>query len=189
LYDWAKDHPQPLEQAPHLLAQVAQAQALAITHACQGLHRDVQGDNVMVSPEGQVFLMDFGCGTWKGATPLTEGVMAPGTRSYRSPQALRLHCDHRRSCGVHDEATPADDVYALGVMVYRLCTGVYPPLATALSLVRDDGRETLEVVAASSRTGALVSVKASLPAAPPKRAHPRRELRDSGFRAPNKNQD
>ncbi|SET91437.1 serine/threonine-protein kinase [Stigmatella erecta] len=144
LYDWAKDHPQRLGQAPRLLAQVARA--LAATHACQGLHRDVKGDNVMVSPDGRAFLMDFGCGTWKGAASLTEGALAPGTRSYRSPQALRFHWDHRRSRGVHYEATPADDVYALGVTAYRLCTGVYPPLATDPSLVGDDGRETLEVL-------------------------------------------
>ncbi|WP_225411771.1 serine/threonine-protein kinase [Stigmatella hybrida] len=144
LYDWAKDHPQPLDHAPRLLAQVARA--LAATHACQGLHRDVKGDNVMVNSEGQAFLMDFGCGTWKGAASLTEGALAPGTRIYRSPQALRFHWDHRRSQGMHYEATPADDVYALGVTAYRLCTGVYPPLATDPSLVGDDGRETLEAL-------------------------------------------
>ncbi|SET91406.1 serine/threonine-protein kinase [Stigmatella erecta] len=149
LYDWAKDHPQPLDHAPRLLAQVARA--LAATHACQGLHRDVKGDNVMVSPDGRAFLMDFGCGTWKGAASLTEGVLAPGTRNYRSPQALRFHWDHRRSRGIHYEATPADDVYALGVTAYRLCTGVYPPLATDPSLVGDDGRETLEALVPPGR--------------------------------------
>ena len=144
MYDWAQDHPRRLGQAPRLLAQVARA--LAATHACQGLHRDVKGDNVMVSPDGRAFLMDFGCGTWKGAASLTEGGLAPGTRIYRSPQALRFHWDHRRLQGMHYEATPADDVYALGVTAYRLCTGFYPPLATDPSLVGDDGRETLEVL-------------------------------------------
>jgi eukaryotic-like serine/threonine-protein kinase len=149
LYDWAMDHPQQLHLAPRLLAQVARA--LAATHACQGLHRDVKGDNVMVSHEGRAFLMDFGCGTWKGAASLTESVLAPGTRIYRSPQALRFHWDHRRSSGIHYEATPADDVYALGVTAYRLCTGVYPPLATDPSLVGDDGRETLEALVPPGR--------------------------------------
>jgi eukaryotic-like serine/threonine-protein kinase len=155
LYEWAEDHPTRLDEAPRLLAQVARA--LAATHACQGLHRDVKGDNMMVNPQGQAFLMDFGCGTWKGVLSLTEGVLAPGTRIYRSPQALRFHWEHRRSRGVHYEATPADDVYALGVTAYRLCTGVYPPLATDPSLVSDDGRETLEVLVPPGRLAPMAS--------------------------------
>ncbi|SEL60157.1 Serine/threonine protein kinase [Stigmatella aurantiaca] len=143
LYEWAQEHPFRPYQPLRWLAQVARG--LEATHACGGLHRDVKGDNVMVGPGGQAFLMDFGCGTWEGATPLTEGPLAPGTRIYRSPQALRFHWNHRRSDGGHYEATPADDVYALGVMAYRLWTGVYPPLATDPSIMGDDGRDTLEV--------------------------------------------
>jgi eukaryotic-like serine/threonine-protein kinase len=144
LYDWAEQHPLTSRQALQLLAQVARA--LEATHAIQGLHRDVKGDNVLVSPEGRAFLMDFGCGTWSGAAPLTEGLLAPGTRLYRSPQALRFHWNHRRETHPPYQATPADDVYALGVMAYRLCTGTYPPLATDPSIVGDDARDTQEVL-------------------------------------------
>jgi len=127
-----------------LLAQVARA--LEATHARQGLHRDVKGDNILVSSEGKAFLMDFGCGTWAGAPPLTEGLLAPGTKPYRSPQALRFQWEHRREAHTSYRATPADDAYALGVTAYRLCTGIYPPPATDPSLVGDDARDTLEVM-------------------------------------------
>ncbi|MDC0709153.1 serine/threonine-protein kinase [Stigmatella sp. ncwal1] len=153
LYEWAKEHAPTPCQMLRVLAQVARA--LATTHAGQGLHRDVKGDNVLVSPEGQAFLMDFGCGTWKGATPLTEGLLAPGTRIYRSPQALRFHWNHRRSTVPRYEATPADDVYALGVTAYRLCTGVYPPIATDPSIAGDEGRDTLEVLIPPGRLAPL----------------------------------
>ncbi|ADO68619.1 serine/threonine-protein kinase [Stigmatella aurantiaca] len=142
LYTWGKERPFTSRQVLRLLAQVARA--LEATHARQGLHRDVKGDNILVSPEGKAFLMDFGCGTWAGAPPLTEGLLAPGTKPYRSPQALRFQWDHRREARPPYRATPADDVYALGVTAYRLCTGIYPPPATDPSLVGDNARETLE---------------------------------------------
>ncbi|WP_225410435.1 serine/threonine-protein kinase [Stigmatella hybrida] len=144
LYDWAEEQPFTSRQVLRLLAQVARA--LEATHARQGLHRDVKGDNILVSPEGKAFLMDFGCGTWTGAPPLTEGLLAPGTKPYRSPDALRFQWEHRREAHSHYRATPADDVYALGVTAYRLCTGIYPPPATDPSLVGDDARDTLEVM-------------------------------------------
>ncbi|MDC0712641.1 serine/threonine-protein kinase [Stigmatella sp. ncwal1] len=144
LYDWGKERSFTSRQMLRLLAQVARA--LEATHARQGLHRDVKGDNILVSPEGKAFLMDFGCGTWAGAPPLTEGLLAPGTKPYRSPQALRFQWDHRRGAHTPYRATPADDVYALGVTAYRLCTGIYPPPATDPSLVGDDAQDTLEVM-------------------------------------------
>ncbi|SEU38344.1 hypothetical protein SAMN05443639_12664 [Stigmatella erecta] len=100
----------------------------------------------MVSPEEKAFLMDFGCGTWAGAPPLTEGLLAPGTKPYRSPEALRFQWEHRREPHAPYRATPEDDVYALGVTAYHLCTGIYSPPATDPSLVGDDARETLEVM-------------------------------------------
>jgi eukaryotic-like serine/threonine-protein kinase len=86
LYDWAKERPFTSRQALQLLAQVARA--LEATHARQGLHRDVKGDNILVSPEGKAFLMDFGCGTWEGAPPLTEGLLAPGTKLYQRKHGI-----------------------------------------------------------------------------------------------------
>ncbi|MDC0710376.1 serine/threonine-protein kinase [Stigmatella sp. ncwal1] len=139
LYRWAQQHPLTSRQMLRILAQVARA--LEATHAARGLHRDVKGDNILVGPHGQAFLMDFGCGTWAGASLLTREVLAPGTRPYRSPQALRFHEKHVRSANAHYGATPADDVYALGVTAYHLCTGTYPPP----TLTRDDERDTLAV--------------------------------------------
>lgn len=124
LYAWAEQQPRSPFQILRVLSQVARA--LEALHARRGLHRDVKGENILVTPEGRAFLMDFGCGTWTGAVPLTDGILAPGTRPYRSPQALRFQWDHRHSATAHYEATPSDDVYALGVTAYRLCTGAYP---------------------------------------------------------------
>lgn len=126
LYHWARSTRPTTRQLFRVLAQLGHA--LQATHDAGCLHRDVKGDNVLVGPDGRLTLVDFGCGTYPGASPLTEGPLAPGTRPYRSPQALR----HQRSYWRHVtpyEAYPADDVYAMGVTAYRMVTGVYPPLS------------------------------------------------------------
>lgn len=112
-----------LRGALQALLQVARA--LAALHAVGGLHRDVKGENVLVEASGRAVLVDFGCGTWVAAPPLTQGPLPPGTPRYRAPQALRWQARHWKSRKRY-EATPADDVYALGVMAYRLVTGHYP---------------------------------------------------------------
>jgi eukaryotic-like serine/threonine-protein kinase len=126
LYAWAEQQPRTPLQILRVLSQIVRA--LESLHARRGLHRDVKGENILVTPEGRAFLMDFGCGTWAGAAPLTDGILAPGTRPYRSPQALSFQWNHRHSATAHYEATPRDDVYALGVTAYHLCTGAYPPI-------------------------------------------------------------
>ncbi|ADO72859.1 protein kinase domain-containing protein [Stigmatella aurantiaca] len=129
LYEWGRQRNPSSRQVVQVLAQLAQA--LGATHGVKGLHRDVKGDNVLVGPVGEAWLMDFGCGSYEGARPLTEGPLAPGTRPYRSPQALR-HLWEQRKGGKAYEARAADDVYALGVTAYRLVTGQYPPPGTDL---------------------------------------------------------
>jgi eukaryotic-like serine/threonine-protein kinase len=128
LYEWAReDNPTP-RQVLQVVAQVAWA--LEVVHRADGLHRDVRGDNILVEPEGRAVLVDFGSGTWAGAPPITETLMPPNTREYRSPEALRFQWENLREREARYEARPADDLYALGVCAYRLVTGVYPPPGT-----------------------------------------------------------
>jgi eukaryotic-like serine/threonine-protein kinase len=128
LYEWARMHNPTCREVLRVLAQVAWA--LEVLHRGECLHRDVKGDNILVEPEGRAVLTDFGSGTWKGAPPLTERVVPPNTREYRSPESLRFEWGNWRTQGAHYESRPADDLYALGVTAYRLVTGVYPPPGT-----------------------------------------------------------
>jgi serine/threonine protein kinase len=128
LYAWAQAHPPSCRRLLQVVAQVAWG--LEALHRAGGLHRDVKGDNILVEPEGRAFLTDFGSGTWAGAHPLTDSLMPPGTREYRGPEALRFQWHHLRQREAHYEARTFDDLYALGVSVYRLVTGLYPPPGT-----------------------------------------------------------
>ena len=122
LYRWA------LGRTSREVLQVLQqlASALAAAHALGALHRDVKGGNIRVTSEGRAVLLDWGAGYHPGAEPVTDSALPPGTSCYRSPEALRWGWAHRKE-GTPYQAGPADDVYALGVTAYRMCTGTYPP--------------------------------------------------------------
>jgi hypothetical protein len=128
LYEWAARDGVTSHQALVLLGQVASA--LAATHALGGVHRDVKGDNVLVLKGGdRAVLVDFGTANFIGARRLTWQPPPPGTPQYQSPECLRFQWEHPRQPSAHYEARPGDDVYALGVMAYRLVAGRYPPPA------------------------------------------------------------
>jgi hypothetical protein len=110
-----------------LVAQVARA--VTATHEVEGVHRDVKGDNVLVAEGGHAVLMDFGSGCYRGARVLTHPKAPVGTPRYWSPEAQMFQYRFGRHATARYEPGPADDVYALGVMAYRLVTGEYPPEA------------------------------------------------------------
>ena len=98
------------------------AEALAVAHAAQIVHRDIKPDNVMVRPDGYVKLLDFGLARLQpdaiaaGVTgPLTEAGVVLGTIAYMAPEQAR-----------GEAIKPEADVFALGVMLYELVTGRHP---------------------------------------------------------------
>jgi hypothetical protein len=126
LYEWAARRNPTSRQVLRLLAQVARA--LDATHAAEGVHRDVKGDNVLVLPgDGWAFLTDFGAGHYRGAATLTSKLLPPGTPVYRSPEAWAFLKAFERHPTAHYRASACDDLFALGVMAYRLVTDEYPP--------------------------------------------------------------
>jgi hypothetical protein len=126
LYEWAARRNPSSRQVLKLLAQVARA--LEATHAAEGVHRDVKGANVLVRTwDGRAFLTDFGAGHYRGAATLTSKLLPPGSPAYRSPEAWGFLGTFRRHSTAHYRASACDDLFALGVMAYRLVTDEYPP--------------------------------------------------------------
>jgi serine/threonine-protein kinase len=111
----------------------AVAQALSYAHAQGIVHRDVKPANVMLTPHDEVKVMDFGiAASIVGASGLTATGAVMGTAKYLSPGQAR-----------GDRATPASDVYALGVVMYEALAGTSPferetPLATAMAQIREE---------------------------------------------------
>ncbi|MDC0712494.1 serine/threonine-protein kinase [Stigmatella sp. ncwal1] len=136
LYAWAAQQPRTSRQILTLLAQVARA--LEATHAVEGVHRDVKGDNILVRKEdGRAVLMDFGSGNYPGSRPLTHQLPPPGTPKYQSPECMRFQWEWRHQQLARYDARPTDDLYALGVTAYRMVTGRYPPPAGDLKVTEE----------------------------------------------------
>jgi serine/threonine protein kinase len=126
LYEWAARSNPSSRQVLGLLGQAARA--LQATHEVSGVHRDVKGDNVLVRPwDGRLFLTDFGSGHFTGVARLTPLPMLPGTPAYRSPQVWQCLLRAGPDATSPLLTRPSDDVFALGVIAYRLVTDTYPP--------------------------------------------------------------
>jgi serine/threonine-protein kinase len=107
--------PLPAERALAIAGQIVEA--LIYLHAQGIVHRDLKPENVLVSPTGEVKLIDFGIALDRGARRLTWTKLSAtvGTPDYMAPEQIA----GRRG----DERT---DVYAAGLILYEMLTRELP---------------------------------------------------------------
>lgn len=123
--------------------------ALAAVHAAGLIHRDLKTRNVMREQGGRIVLMDFGSVAERPRAGGEQGNEEPGsgTPLFMAPEHLLTD----------QPATPASDIYSLGVVLYRLVSGRFPVEA-----------ETMAALIEKHRAGAPVSlrdVRSDLPTA------------------------
>ncbi|MCB9547316.1 MAG: serine/threonine protein kinase [Myxococcales bacterium] len=124
----ARGQPLPVDEAVPLVAQVLRA--LVAAHGAGIVHRDIKEANILVERRtGAVKLCDFGIArSQAGDGEANTGSQVIGTPHYLAPERFR---------GVRDD--PRSDLYAVGVLLYRLLTGRRPfetPGANAMIIAR-----------------------------------------------------
>src|SRR5678815_3847898 len=115
--------PLSLESALSITLQTADA--LAAAHSRGIIHRDIKAGNVMVTPTGQVKVLDFGlaklldddAARTSGIhhTEITELGIPYGTATYAAPEQAR-----------GDRVDSRADIFSTGVLLYEMLTGTWP---------------------------------------------------------------
>ncbi|MCM2425746.1 bifunctional serine/threonine-protein kinase/glutamate ABC transporter substrate-binding protein [Streptomyces sp. RKAG337] len=93
---------------------------LRAVHAAGVLHRDVKPHNILFRRDGRAVLMDFGIATFEGAAQVTRLHELVGTPRYLAPELCTPQGRSPR------EATPAADLWSLGVTLYETVEGRAP---------------------------------------------------------------
>ena len=111
-----------IEKAIDLARQIADA--LRAAHTAGIVHRDLKPDNILVTPDGAIKILDFGLATSTGPSTdsdllmtrgVTEAGVAVGTVAYMSPEQARGDVVDARS-----------DLWSFGVVLYELLAGRKP---------------------------------------------------------------
>ena len=102
-----------IEEVLNITIQIAEG--LNAAHKKGIVHRDIKSDNIMLTHEKLVKIMDFGLAKLKGATKLTTTGSTLGTLAYMSTeQAQGIEVDER------------SDIFSFGVVLYEMITGQLP---------------------------------------------------------------
>ena len=123
---------------------------LEAAHGKGIVHRDLKPSNIMLTPTGQVKVMDFGLakqlippggidGQERSVTALTRSGMTLGTLAYMSPEQLRGETVDARS-----------DIFSFGVVLYQMLAGVHPfkkptGMETAGAILKDTPQPLAEI--------------------------------------------
>jgi serine/threonine-protein kinase len=133
----------PPRAAARLVAQAARA--IAAAHDSGFVHRDVKPGNILVTREGRAKVTDFGIARALSESALTLPGTTLGSVHYFSPEQAR-----------GEMATPASDIYSLGIVLYELLTGKRPWTG-----------DTAAAIATARLTGAVPSPSAAHGGVPP----------------------
>jgi serine/threonine protein kinase len=122
--------PLDIDEIRLILDQLTEALQYAHDHGV--LHRDIKASNVLLQDGTYAYLTDFGLvKSIQDEYSLTRSGFLIGTPEYMAPEL------------VEDPATPLSDIYALGILLYQMLTGVLPfrganPVAIVMKHLREE---------------------------------------------------
>src|SRR6185312_2731397 len=128
---------------------------LAAVHAAGLVHRDIKPANLLMAPGGGVKITDFGIAHAAGSAQLTRTGMLVGTPAYLAPE---------RAAG--ERASPASDLYSLGIVAYECLAAVPPFRGTPLEIAAAITRQPIPPLPASV-PGPVAALVAELTARDP----------------------
>ncbi len=119
----------PANEVLDIVAQTARA--LYSAHQDGLVHRDVKPGNLLITPDGQVKITDFGIARVADQVSLTATGQVMGTVQYLAPEQA-----------TGKSATPSTDIYSLGIVAYEALAGKRPftgdnQMMIAMSQIRD----------------------------------------------------
>lgn len=108
------ERPLSLIETSRILDQLAEA--LALAHRHEVVHRDIKPDNILFDEEGNAYLTDFGIAKdLSEEAHVTHEDVVVGSPAYLSPEQVKS-----------EEVTARSDIYSLGVLLYEMLTGRHP---------------------------------------------------------------
>lgn len=114
LKDFLREHGKITpEEAVHIMIQICQGVDQA--HHQGIIHRDLKSQNIMIDEELNVKITDFGIALSSNEADMTQTNTIMGSVHYLAPELARGNL-----------ATPASDIYSLGILLYELLTGTVP---------------------------------------------------------------
>ena len=107
---------QPIAVSESLDLLIQACRGLEAAHLVGVIHRDIKPQNLFITEQRVVKIMDFGIAKFSAAAKLTSPGMGVGTPEFMAPEQI---VDSSK-------VSPATDLYAIGVTAYRMCTGRVP---------------------------------------------------------------
>ena len=151
--------------ASRVLSIVSQtASALHAAHQAGLVHRDIKPGNLLITPDGSVKITDFGIARLADQVPLTATGQVMGTVQYLAPEQAG-----------GKPASPATDVYSLGIVAYEALAGKRPfrgesQVAIAMAQIKETPPELPSSIPSAVRA-LVMSCMAKKPEGRPASAH------------------
>lgn len=129
----------PVKKVQDALQYAVQiGEALQAAHVKGIVHRDVKSENIMLTSDGRIKVMDFGLAKLKGTLKLTKTSSTVGTLGYMAPEQLQGGTVDARS-----------DIFSFGVVLFEMVTGASPfrgehEAAIMYSIVNEDPESVLK---------------------------------------------